>query len=566
MKKIGIIFLAAMFFASAYMPLYAEEVEQLEKIDKDIQRDKTLIERIFRKKEKPAVEEKLPEGVGAAVSGETVLVKKINVTGTSLLAQKDIDAIVVPFQNKNLTLRDMQKVADLVTDAYRQKGYVTSRAYLPPQRVKGGILEISVVEGITGCITFRGNKYFETSLLRRKINLNTGDPFDYDELRKGLTKINEQRDRYAKTVLAPGSEPGTTDIIIDVEDQLPIHLGLILDNFGSRYIDQERLRTTLVHNNLFGLDDVFTLQYQVAEGENYRLLMARYLLPIHEYLKVGFLAAQSKLKLGKEYEALNARGKSEYYSIFLIQHLFDRENIDANLNLGFDYKDVFNFQNNLEISRDRLRTAKLSLDFDLTDGLGRTIIVNEWSYGIHGIMGGLEEVDAKASRAGSGGKFFKDNLSILRLQRMPFNSTLLWKNEFQFTPYILTATEQFQIGGIVNVRGYPPAEVVGDKGYSMTWEWSMPVYLLPKDAKVPFSKAMWYDALRMILFYDWANANLRRPAAGEEESTTLRSAGCGFRFNLPEDFSCRMEFAWPLDRTPSDGDHMHMWFEVTKTF
>ncbi len=136
----------------------------------------------------------------------------------------------------------------------------------------------------------------------------------------------------------------------------------------------------------------------------------------------------------------------------------------------------------------------------------------------------------------------------------------------QLSPYILASAEQFQIGGIANVRGYPPAEAVGDRGYSMTWEWSLPPYFIPRDLKVPFSKAMVYDAFRIAMFYDWANTRLRRPTGTEQKDRTLRSAGCGMRFNLPEDFSIRLDFDWPLDNTPSDSNHMHSWFQVSKSF
>jgi hemolysin activation/secretion protein len=203
---------------------------------------------------------------------------------------------------------------------------------------------------------------------------------------------------------------------------------------------------------------------------------------------------------------------------------------------------------------------------DLTDKFGRTIITNEVDFGIPDIMGGLEKQDAKASRSGAGGKFIKDTLNLLRLQRMPFNSQLLWKNQFQFSPYILTAAEQFQIGGVADVRGYPPAEHVGDKGYNTTLEWSFPVYFIPKEIKVPLFRVKLYDALRLVTFYDWANVDLRRPQAGEEKKETLSSIGCGLRFNLPGGFSIRIDFAWPLDKRASDNNHLHTWVEASKGF
>jgi hemolysin activation/secretion protein len=285
-----------------------------------------------------------------------------------------------------------------------------------------------------------------------------------------------------------------------------------------------------------------------------------------EDLELGLFSSFSRVKLGEDFEDVDARGKTTVYGLFINKPLVDTENLTLGLNLGFDYKDITNYQLQTVTSTDRMRVVKCGLDMDLTDTLGRTLISNELDFGIPDIMGGLRKQDTKASRTGSGGKFVKNTINLLRLQKMPFSSSLLWKNQIQLSPYILTATEQFQIGGIANVRGYPPAEAVGDKGYSMTFEWSFPPYLLPKNIKVPFSKAKAYDALRFAMFYDWANTQLRRPTATEEKNKTLRGAGWGLRFNLPEDFSIRLDFGWPLDNTPSDSDHIHPWIQISKTF
>lgn len=569
MKKNIIMLLLGAFIIYAGCPLFAQTAEEVEKSQQEIQKERRLREKIGREKEKTEIEQvPVPEAeVGLVGKGKT-LITTITVTAATLIPEKTINDIIQPYQNKQLTVKEMQKIADLITDAYRKEGFVTSRAYLPPQKIERGILEIRVVEGITGDMVVKNNRYFKSKLYSKKILLKKGEPFNYETLREGLNRINQFPDRYAKAVLAPGKEAGATDIIIEANEQLPMHAGVDWDNYGSRYVDKDRLRTTLTHNNLLGLDDALTFQYQISEGENYRLLTLRYLFPVTANLKLGFFAADSAIDLRQEYEDedLNARGKSRLYSIYAMQSLINRENANLNLNLGFDYKNSFNFQGGLETSRDCLRVGKASLDLDLTDPLGRTIINNEVSYGFADIMGALQKVDGRASRSGAGGKFFKNNLDLLRLQRLPFNSTLLWKNQLQLSPYILTASEQFQIGGIINVRGYPTAEVVGDRGYSSTWELSMPPYLLSKNLKVPFSKAKFYDALRMVLFYDWANARLRRPTATEEKTKTLRAAGCGLRFNLPENFSIRAEVAWPLDNTPSDSDHAHTWMEVSKSF
>lgn len=546
--------------------LFAQTTGEIEKTEREIQREKLLRERLEKQVPEPEIEEQLPSSVFEPPYTEKVLIKKIDVSGVTLVPYEEVRDIVSGFENKELDFREMQRAADLITDAYRKRGYVTSRAYLAPQRIEDNRLEIKMLEGLTGALEIKGNRHFRTALLEKKITLKKGQPFNYNTLRRDLIRINERPDRAVRAVLMPGKEPQTTDVVLEVKDRLPAHAGFTFDNYGSRYIEKDRYQLTLSHNNFLGLDDTFTLQYQISGADRYRLTALRYLFPVTETTDVGFFAARTKLQLGREFQDLDARGKSQLFGLYVIQNLVDRENVDVDLNLGFDYKDIFNFQSGTETSRDRLRVLKAGLDFDFSDTLGRTILTDEVALGIPDIMGGLKNKDPRASRSGAGGKFVKNTINLLRLQRMPYSSTLLWKNQFQISPYILTATEQYQIGGIVNVRGYPPAEFVGDKGYSMSWEWSFPVYPLSRNVKVPLSQAKLYDALRVVTFYDWGNVRLFRPQAGEGKNKTLRAAGWGLRFNLPEDFSLRLDFAWPLDNTPTDNNHFHPWVQVSKSF
>jgi len=544
----------------------AEQVDRTRQLEDE---DRALREKIETKKPKPAIDQEAPDKyLPVSTSKEKTLVKNITVTGVTLLPEKEISRIIRPYKDKELTLGDMQTIANRITDAYRQKGYITSRAYLPPQKIQNALLEIRVLEGLMGEIEVKGNRFFKSSLIKRKVSLKKGKAFNYETLRKDMVKINELPDRSSKAVLVPGKEPGSTDLVLEVKDRLPIHAGFSWDNFGSRYIDKQRYSVNFIDNNLTGFDDKLTFQYQMAQHSRYYLKNIRYVFPVANEWDIGGYAMLSRVKLGKEYEDDGVRGKSHFYGIFINNYSINTETLDFNVNLGFDYKDSINYQDSAVTSHDRLRIVKLGLDLDVTDILGRTILTNELACGIPNIMGGSSAKDPESSRSGAGGKFVKDTINLLRLQKMPFSSSLLWKNQVQISPYILPSTEQFQIGGIANVRGYPPAEAVGDRGFSTTLEWSFPPYLFPKNIKVPFSKAKFYDAFRFLGFYDLATSRLRRPTEGtEEKSETLSSLGCGIRFNLPEDLSLRLEVAWPLEnKTPSDGNHARTWVSFSKTF
>jgi hemolysin activation/secretion protein len=548
----------------------AQEVGREQAGKSRIDKEKLLRERIEEEKLPPQIEEKLPPVSLPVSRDEKAFIKNINVTRVTLIDSREISGIIAPFENKELSLAEMQKVVDLITDAYRKKGYVTSRAYLPPQKIAGGALEIMAIEGITGDLEIKGNRFFRSELIKKSISLRKGEPFNYNLLRKSLSRLNEHPDRKIKAVLVPGKDPGSTDIVLEVTDKLPIHPGVSWDNYASRYVRKNRYSATLKHNNLFGFDDIFSLQYETSDANDSHVNSASYILPVTDKTRVGLSMSQSSLELGQEYKDLNARGKSREYNLFAVHELMNNDDLTLRLNTGFRYLDSFNFQSGFETSRDRLRVLKIGLDMDYSDswlGGGRTIFSPETNLGLPDFMGGLEKKDPDhASREGAGGKYIKTTLDFLRLQKLPFSTSLLWKNRVQISPYVLTASEQEQLGGISNVRGYPSGEYVGDQGYTTTFELLLPPYGLPKEIKVPFSKATFHEAFKLALFYDWGWAQLHRPQPEERKEGTLSGAGIGFRLNLPENFSLRADLAWSLSKKPSDDDNFHPWLSISKEF
>ena len=562
-----LVFLISVSFAASSFsqsPPSSQTAGGISRQQMELEKKKKLQERITKPRVKP--KEAAPEEIIPKEAGPKILIEKIKVEGATLISEEDIKKITSQFEGKELSLSDMQKAADLITDEYRKKGYITCRAYIPPQTIKDAVLIIRIIEGKLGKLRIEGNRYFKTSLLKKKICLKPGEPFDYSKLQKSLTYINEHPDRTAKAVLIPGKEPGTTDIVLQVQDNFPFHIGFEYDNFGSRYIEKDRYALTLEHNNLLGFDDKLYLKYQRAQDGLYELRNLRYSVPLSPDLEVGFYYLWSKSKLGKEYKDLDIRGKSQLGGLFLTRSLIKEDNIDLELNLGFDYKHIRNYTSEVLTSRDELRIFKTGFDLDTLDKWGRTILTAELDLGIPEIFGGVQAKDPMATREGAGGKFLKFAGNLYRLQPMPFSSSILWKNQFQFSNYTLPSCEQFQIGGIANVRGYPSAEYSGDKGYAASIEWSFPLYFLPGQIKVPLSKSSFYDATRIVFFYDWGYTQLNKELAGEQKCRTLKGWGFGLRFNLPEDLSARIECAYPIGQTPSDGNHLHTYVSVSKKF
>ena len=311
---------------------------------------------------------------------------------------------------------------------------------------------------------------------------------------------------------------------------------------------------------------MFNFKYILSEANAYQMIGGSYILPVTDTFNMGFSTFWSKLHLLDDYKALDIRGNSQIYSFFATQNIADEDNFNFNLNAGLDVKDIFNYQQGQESSRDRMRAAKVGYDIDVTDPLGRTIMSNEINIGLPGFMAGSQAKDDRASITGSGGEFVKFLFNVFRLQPMPFESMILWKNQAQVSTKVLTATEQYQIGGVINVRGYPIAELVGDQGASTAVEWSFPPYLLPKDIKIPFTQTKLYDAVRLVAFYDYGAVWLRKPGPTTKKFDQISDFGFGVRFNLPKHFFFKAEFACPINDQASDGKDIRSWIQISANY
>jgi hemolysin activation/secretion protein len=534
-------------------------------------KQKSLVKKVETKRKEPVIEEdqiipKAPELEGAD-SSYKVFIKKIEVEGAETLDRRAVNAIILPYENRELTLQDFRDITEKITGEYRKKGNVTSMAYLVPQKIENNTLKIMASEGRVGDITVTGNDYFKTSLLLRYLDTKKGQILNYDELRKNLSFINESPDRNASVVLVKGKEQGETDIDMKVEDKMPLHAMLGYNNYNPRYLDRNRFMAEIKSNNFLGLGHIFSIegQSELNNFDMYQLVAARYLMPLWRQFKVGAYYMRLRQNLGGDVSTLNVKGEGDIASVYCSYKFIDTENLTININPGFDYKDIDNKVLGVTVSQDRLRVAKLSFDIDWSDMFGgRTIVVQELHWGIPNMFGGLKSEDSRASRAsaGTGGSFFKYVLNGVRVQSLPWEMSALFKGAVQLSSDSLCSTEQYNVGGISTVRGYPVAEYAGDNGFLGSAELYVPPYFIPKEWKVPFTDIPLYQSLRIMGFFDWGLVTTRDPQAGETSSEIIYSAGPAIRFNIPEKVSVSFDYGYALGQKATDGSAARAYVEV----
>ena len=97
-----------------------------------------------------------------------------------------------------------------------------------------------------------------------------------------------------------------------------------------------------------------------------------------------------------------------------------------------------------------------------------------------------------------------------------------------------------QLGGPYTLRGYQPAEIIGDYGMSGTIEFRTPV---------PGLERVWPwldERLRLAAFYDWGFIGLNGGHAYDYPSKFLHSVGFGTYMNLTDWLVAQLGVGFPF--------------------
>ena len=552
-----------------------QDVGARERVGEETRKQQERKKKLFEGKKKTLVEEKelpKPPAAEGAVPETKVLISKIEVEGATLLDEKTIRSVVSPYEGKALGLQDFKAIADEITQHYRDRGYATSFALIPPQKIEAGTLRIRVAEGRVGEMDLIGNRFFLTSLLKRYIGMKPGDPFNYDLLRRGMDRLNEHPDRTARVVLERGEGPNETDVHVNVKDDSPWHVSAGYNNYNSHLLDRNKGSLELKNANFLGRDDILSGEVQLGEAGHYQLYAVRYLFPFgfQNQDRLGFNYIHIEQRLGGTVGGLDIEGKGDILSPHYSHPLINEENLDLSFVGSFDYKQIENKLRGTIVGKDDLRILKAGFDLDATDPWrGRTIATHEFHFGLPGFLGGLEDNDPSGSRAGAGtgGNFFRTVTNFARIQSLPRLLSAMLKGSVQLSADDLVSAEQFTIGGFYTTRGYPVGEFAGDQGFSLSSELYVPPYFIPSSWKVPFTKkTSLFDSLRFMGFVDWGYIHNRKTLANEPQTRNLVGVGPAVRFYIPNRLSISFDYGIAVGREPSTGSRTQGYIEVKAYF
>jgi hemolysin activation/secretion protein len=492
------------------------------------------------------IEVEQPGAEKSPASHLLIQVREIRLEGATLLPAAQVEEKVKPYRNRELSFDEVQALAEQLTQLYVRAGYINSQVFVPPQDLRDQILVLKALEVKVGEIRLENARWFKPRSILPRLPMKPGDVLNAKSLSAGIRWVNENPDVAIQARLAKGKTTGTTDVVLRVKDQFPVHITPFGDNLGRRNIGNVRYGLTLSDNNLLGRGDTNVSSVNLTRSSFG--LVNQYVLPVGSHgTELGFNYAYSRVKLGGALKPLDIRSTASIFSPQLRQYLWHTDRGKLTAEMDFDFKNLDTDLSATPFHRDRLRVLRPGLNGLLNDRWGRTFINQEVGIGLN-ILGGSTGNSALASKAGSGTKFFLITGGLTRIQKLPWGTTGVLRSRYQYSANRLVSAEQFQVGGAFSVRGYSEGLQIGDKGYTVNAEWFVPAFLFPAKAKLPFMKQSLREAIQVVTFTDFGQVFANRPVGGELRKATLLGVGVGLRIQLTRLLVGRIDLGFPLIR------------------
>ena len=477
--------------AGAQMERDRRAIER-ERVMEQIAEDEAAKKNKVEQGEKPAAEE-----AGAELS---FALHQVIWNPSEILTKDQIQAVTASYIGKQVTLKDLREMADKITNIYRDKGYMTCGAVLPPQRIHDGVVEIRLIEGKTGKVNLTGNRYTKTGYIMNRINLKPGEIANTEKLNRDLRWFQGTNDVQLRVVMKPGAEEGTTDYDIMAFEPQNQSVTLYTDNDG--YESSGRWRAGIFYNmkSVSGHRDSLRAHFIGSRGT--KAWSLGYSVPISRKgmrLELDYSGNKTKVVKG-ELEPLGVEGKSNSYSLTWRApfHVTEKSRHEAGLQYVHQKSETDLGHGQVQWVDDRIQRVIPYVSF--THYGKDSVLYHKHSF----VWARRRDIDGESDT----GKLYR--LSSFWQKRNTNGQFWQARLDGQFgSGDNLAASDRFFIGGVNSVRGYEEGFIGGSRGISMGLEYHIPVDKAKRIFVYPF--------------FDWGTVG----GYAAPEHNKLMSAGIG---------------------------------------
>ncbi len=442
------------------------------------------------------------------------------------------------YLNRDLSLADLFEIRSKITELYLSKGYITSGAIVPPQRIgkTAGIVEIQVIEGRVEEIQVRGNNRLSQDYIRNRIALYTGTPLDRQRLLSGLQllRLNPLINN-VRAELAAVIQPGSSILTVEVGEAPIWHSQISLDNYRSPGAGTDRRQVRVRNSNLLGFGDNANLTYSNTDGSN--SIDLNYEIPLdpqNTRLSISYGTSASNI-VEQPFNILDIQSRSSYYELSLQHPIIQTPTQEFTVGLIASHRQSqAQFQGNIPFPaagvdlNGSTRLSALRLVQSYTQRSKSEVLAARSQFSI-----GVDAFGSTINNQAPDSRFLAWRGQGQYVKLLAPDAILLVRGDLQVANRSILPFEQFGLGGVDSVRGYRQDALLADNGLFASTEVRLPIARFAKD-----------NILLVTPFIDfgtvWNNSSDNLPRK------TLLSTGLGLRYQLSDLLTAKVEWGIPL--------------------
>ena len=469
------------------------------------------------------------EAAKQTAPGEVITfeLKKIVTDASAVLTDAELDAIIKPYEGKQVQLNDIYAIVDKINALYNDKGYVTCRAFLPPQTITDGTVKLLLVEGRTGSTIVNNNKYTKTKYITNRMHLAKGEIANIKQLNKDLLLFNATNSTQLRIMMKAGTEPGTTDYEITAYEPMRDTWTIFEDNAGSDTSGEYRTGLFFNTKSLSGHCDALSLGTVISEGTKAANVMYSRSLG-RSGTKMNLVYSTNAVEVVKgEYEDM-IKGHANSYAIGFTQPIVVNETTRTELSLDYNRQnsktDFMPAGTRFNIVDDSVQD--FSLGFAITNYGASHVFYQKHSY----VRGYSESAPDMSAQNSQNFGFYKFNAMYQKLykagQMWSLRADAQWSGSEG-----MVSSRQFYMGGMYSVRGYKENYLGGDSGFTFSAEYAVPV--INKNTSA-------------FTFFDYGH--VYGNGQSDDQHNVLSSVGLGIRSTINQYCSASLILGIPLQR------------------
>jgi len=143
-----------------------------------------------------------------------------------------------------------------------KQGYITSQAFVPEQDLNTGTLVLQVLEGRIAQIRLAPTSGESGQKLPRMVwALQEGRILNLRDIEQSSDNLQRLPSLQPSIQIEPGTEVGTSDLVLTLRHKRPLRLDLSLNDAGQKTHGVAQSQTTLSWDNPLGLGDLLYYSY-----------------------------------------------------------------------------------------------------------------------------------------------------------------------------------------------------------------------------------------------------------------------------------------------------------------